>query len=483
MRPLVACGALLALLGAAPGVTFPQGPGEAWAASDVAKLRGDLDALLATDPAVRGAHVGVDAIDTTSGAALYERNPSDEFQPASTLKLLVGSVALERLGTSYRFATRLEDSGDVLVLRAGGDPFLRSSDLDSAAQAVSAAGVTGASGVAIDASHFDTPPYPAGWVWDDFSYDYAAPLSAAAVDGNVTAYSVLPGAKAGDPVRLAAGRLFVEPQTRCPGLVNRAVTAAADETATIDTLTLAPGCTAVVGRLAVTSVQAPSVTVAVGAPVENLRSVLAERLTGPAQRFVIGDSAVPATGVAGAGRVLWQHTSEPLAAWLGPSFWIPSDNFVGEQLLCEVGYVGSGAPGSTEKGLAVERAWLRANGIDPATTTLADGSGLSQYDRITPRDLVAILQHDWNGPNRQLVLDSLPVGGVRGTIEGLADTAAAGRVFAKTGSMSHVRGLAGYLATRRHGPVTFAFNVDDWNGDYAALAALRAKVLARIVSD
>jgi D-alanyl-D-alanine carboxypeptidase/D-alanyl-D-alanine-endopeptidase (penicillin-binding protein 4) len=156
---------------------------------------------------------------------------------------------------------------------------------------------------------------------------------------------------------------------------------------------------------------------------------------------------------------------------------------VAEQLLCEVGFVASGAPGSTGRGLDVERAWLAANGIDPATTTLADGSGLSQYDRITPRDLVAILQHDWNGPNRDLVLDSLPIGGARGRIEGIAGTAAAGRVFAKTGSMSHVRGLAGYLATQRHGAVTFAFNVDDWNGDYASLAALRARVLARIIGD
>jgi D-alanyl-D-alanine carboxypeptidase len=47
----------------------------------------------------------------------------------------------------------------------------------------------------------------------------------------------------------------------------------------------------------------------------------------------------------------------------------------------------------------------------------------------------------------------------------------------------HVRGLAGYLATERHGAVTFAFNVDDWNGEYPSLAALRAQVLSRIVND
>lgn len=482
LRRVAACVALPALLGAAP-VAFPRGSGAAWTAADVAKLDADLDALLARDPAIRGAHVGVLAFDTQTGTALYERSADDEFQPASTLKLLVGSVALERLGTAYRFTTRLERRGDGLVLRAGGDPLLTAIDVAEAADAVLAAGMTSASGVTIDASHFATPAYPAGWVWDDFSYDYAAPLSAAAVDGNVTTYAVLSGEKAGDPVRITAGRLSIELQTRCPGFVNRAVTGAASEPSTLDTLSLAPGCTALVGRLPASSVQAASVSVAVDDPLQNMQTVFAERLIGPTHRFVITNNGAAAVGAVAAGQTLWQHASEPLAAWLGPSFWIPSDNFVGEQLLCEVGFVATGAPGSTEKGLEVERAWLRANGIDPATTTLADGSGLSQYDRITPRDLVAILQHDWNGPNRQLVLDSLPVGGARGTIEGIAGTPAAGRVFAKTGSMSHVRGLAGYLATIRHDAVTFAFNVDDWNGEYAALAALRAKVLARIVSD
>jgi D-alanyl-D-alanine carboxypeptidase len=49
--------------------------------------------------------------------------------------------------------------------------------------------------------------------------------------------------------------------------------------------------------------------------------------------------------------------------------------------------------------------------------------------------------------------------------------------------MMHVRGLAGYLATKNHGAVTFAFEVDDWLGDYPSLAATRAAVLARLVRD
>ena len=471
-------------LGAAPAAAVrPANAGDAWSSSDVAKLRADLDAMLASDPAVRGAHVGVFATVTSSGATLYERNAGDEFQPASTLKLLVGSVALDKLGVAYRFATRLERTPEGLVLRAGGDPLLVASDLDAAARAVSAAGISGAQRLWIDAARFDTPPYPAGWVWDDFAYDYAARISAAALDENVVAYVVSPGPAPDAPVRLFDAGAPVVTAARCPGLIDRATTASGNESASIDTLTLAPDCAAVVGRIGVSSASKASIDVAVPDPIVHLHQALRAKLLAAAPGLALDDeNATPSDVPSAAGRVLWKHDSDPLSAWLGPSFWIPSDNFVAEQLLCEVGYVARGAPGSTERGLDAERTWLQSNGIDPAATTLADGSGLSQYDRITPRALVAILQHDWSGPNRDLVLDSLPVGGVRGTIEGIAGTAAAGRVYAKTGSMSHVRGLAGYLSTQRHGAVTFAFSVDDWNGDYAQLAAFRARVLERIIA-
>ena len=101
---------------------------------------------------------------------------------------------------------------------------------------------------------------------------------------------------------------------------------------------------------------------------------------------------------------------------------------------------------------------------------------------MTPRGVVAILRHDWDGPNRDAVLDDLPIAGVRGTLaSSFAGTPAAGRVFAKTGTLSHVAALAGYAANATHGPVVFAFDVDDALGDPSALRALRGRVLDLLV--
>ena len=480
------------LLAAAPAaIVTPAPSGAAWSASAVAVLRRDLDALLA-GKGLRGAHVGVYAIDAASCTPLYARDANDEFQPASTLKLLVGSAALERLGPDYRFGTSAElrtgPEGDYAraVVVAGGDPFLDAAALDDLVASLKQTKIVPRLGWGIDASRYDAQSYPEGWSWDDLAEDYAAPVSAMTFEENVVHLTLTPAADEGAPPSIGAAPIpYAAPVERMcnswsPVVVD-AVTGPPGGESTLDVSRAPFACTVVTGSIP-RGARPESVDAAVIRPVDYAMSYLYQEtkragiLPAPDPPLVGQPAPQPA-------QRFWAHASAPMREWLGPRFWIPSDNLVAELLLKELGFVAGGKPGTTGKGIAFEKSWLHGIGVDPATTTLADGSGLSQYDRITPRDLVAILTHDWNGPNRDLVLASLPVGGARGTIEGIAGTDAAGRVFAKTGSMSHVRGLAGYLAPLHHGAVIFAFSVDDWIGEYKALAAVRAAVLSRIVDD
>lgn len=485
-------------------IVLPAIDGDAWTPARIAALQHDLDALLASAPSIHSAHVGVLAIDTKSGMPLYQWNADDAFAPASTLKLVVGSAALEKLGPAFRFATRgYVASGEVstVLLLGGGDPFLETADLEGFADSVARLGVRQIR-LTLSAHRYDDEPYAAGWTWDDFAYDYAAPISALTLDENVVNFLVRPGPRPGSAPQVEVTNLppglhraltcvevVISPKpnaTLLPGQTYRCpTTLEAGAESTLD-VTLRDHQLTVIGGIAL---DARPESLAAAAPNANERAyeVASEVLRGKGVEIDAANARADpfASGyvLPGSARLIWTHNSPPLSEFLGSRFWIPSDNLVAELLLKELGYQTSGAPGTTESGIAFEKAWLQSIGVDPATTTLADGSGLSQYDRITPRDLAAVLQHDWNGPYRDLVLNSLPVGGARGTIEGIAGTPAAGRVFAKTGSMMHVRGLAGYLATERHGAVTFVFTVDDWLGDYPALAALRAAILSRIVQD
>jgi D-alanyl-D-alanine carboxypeptidase/D-alanyl-D-alanine-endopeptidase (penicillin-binding protein 4) len=453
-----------------------------------------LDRILAA-PALRGAHVGA-LVETTGGRQLYARGADDTIQPASTLKLLVGSVALERLGPGYRFATVLtHGDGDTLVLHGGGDPLLRRADLDAAADAVASAGIVRAQ-LSLDESHVAPDERRApGWEVDDVLQYYAPVVNGLPFEENVLPVTLLPGTGVGLPPAVQLPAPFVpldaalEPCRPGPTLLtftNAALTVAAGGP---DTSDVAPGACGDVVLTGNVPLGAPaSVDAAVDQPEELALAYFADAL---AHRSVTLLPPPPATGPlpgvvdtpfapAPVDGVVWRHDGEPLGALLA-DMWLPSDNLIAEELLREIDVAANAHAGSLEGGTAVERAWLRGIGVDPATLTLADGSGLSQYDRVTPRALVAILAHDWHGPNRDTVLAALPLAGVRGDLRGaMRGTPAAGHVYAKTGSMSHVRGLAGYVVTRTHGTLTFALSIDDWMGTDADLAAVRAAFCSRL---
>jgi D-alanyl-D-alanine carboxypeptidase/D-alanyl-D-alanine-endopeptidase (penicillin-binding protein 4) len=141
-----------------------------------------------------------------------------------------------------------------------------------------------------------------------------------------------------------------------------------------------------------------------------------------------------------------------------------SDNLYAEILLRHLGRIATpdATVPSVKLGLEVEAEWL---GWPRETYRLVDGSGLSRYDLLTPRQVADVL---YRMRNRQDFRRSLAVAGVDGTMAGrLAGTRAAGRVYAKTGTLSGVSALAGYIGDRW----TFAFMV---NGHVGPLAAVRA---------
>ncbi|MGD1065533.1 MAG: D-alanyl-D-alanine carboxypeptidase/D-alanyl-D-alanine-endopeptidase, partial [Vulcanimicrobiaceae bacterium] len=457
---------------------------------------------------LRGAHIGLYAIDARDGHVLYERNADDAFQPASSLKLLVGSAALERLGPDYRFRTTLLANGPIengelrgaLILRAGNDPFLNASDLDAAASAVASAGIHSVAAVVVDDGRDSAPGYPPGWTQDDFSYYYAPLVGALAFEENVVHVTVAPALHAGVPALVTTAPI-VGPSPAVGGcgptvdvqVVDDASTADAGTTDTIDVHREPSGCIHVVGSIplggapdhldaAVPSPDAYAVQALTAALARHGVHVpafdaLAQPWPAAAEHRIVPPQRPQA-------QVVWTHDSEPLRDVLA-DMWFPSDNLVAEMLLRELAVSVDGVPGTSTNGVAIEQAWLTALGLDAGGLTLVDGSGLSVYDRITPHDMVMILQHDWNGPHHDLILDDLPIAAVRGTLKDdfERDSPTAGRVFAKSGSLTHVRTMAGYAANATHGTVIFAFDVDDWVGDAAALADVRARVLAHFVTD
>ena len=153
-----------------------------------------------------------------------------------------------------------------------------------------------------------------------------------------------------------------------------------------------------------------------------------------------------------------------------------SDNFAAELLLKELGRT-LRAEGSSAAGVVASRQVLGPLGVPLGAA--ADGSGLSAHDRQSPGAQVALLRAGGRSPVADSFRAALPVGCVDGTLRRrFCGTPAAGRVFAKTGTLAGVRTLAGYTTTASGRPVYFAFQLSGVRDGARALRALdRAVVL------
>ena len=126
-----------------------------------------------------------------------------------------------------------------------------------------------------------------------------------------------------------------------------------------------------------------------------------------------------------------------------------SDNFIAEMLTKKLGARELGS-GSTAAGTTVMRRVLRTRGIPLTGVRLADGSGLSRYDRMTAIAIAALLISAWSDPAlRDPFVASLPVAGISGTLKDRMERPPArGHVRAKTGTTSRASALSGYVGRR-----------------------------------
>ncbi len=134
-----------------------------------------------------------------------------------------------------------------------------------------------------------------------------------------------------------------------------------------------------------------------------------------------------------------------------------SDNTSAEMLLKLISIASGTKPGTTAGGLNAMKEVLAERRIDPSSFTLVDGSGLDRANKVT---CLALVQAIETAPEE--LRASLPVAGESGTlIERMLGDAVRGKVRAKTGTLNGISSLAGDVATRGGGTVEFAMVLND----------------------
>jgi D-alanyl-D-alanine carboxypeptidase/D-alanyl-D-alanine-endopeptidase (penicillin-binding protein 4) len=420
-----------------------------------AKLVQQVDTLL-EEPGLKGGFQGVIVQSMDDWAVWYERNPELLFMPASNMKLLTSAAVLNALGPDWRFETVLLRNGSIdqdgtlhgsLFLKGSGDPLLSSADLDAMVEQVRGAGIRRVQGKLIgDDNRFDHKKYGRGWPWDNMPNYYSAPLSGLNLNGNLLAVTVDPGKKPGDPLQVS-----VAPTSKYARLTIRArTTEKGSKPALAVSRELGSNEVTVDGTLPVDSrseVRKP-VDVTVEDPTEFTLAYLADKLKLAGIDVTGGHEAGYAPSASNqATTEVSRHTSIPLSEIL-LRLNKPSDNLIAECLLKMLG-AEKGKEGSAAEGAAVVAAWLKSFGADPAGLVMADGSGVSRYNLVSPRTIATVLKAMATHPQGRLWMDSLPVAGVDGTLRNrLKGTAAEKNVHAKTGSISNASSLSGYVTTK-----------------------------------
>ena len=199
--------------------------------------------------------------------------------------------------------------------------------------------------------------------------------------------------------------------------------------------------------------------------VRGLRDALVERGIGlPGGLEVVTSGVSPAYQRM---RPVARHTSPPLEAFVGLTN-TDSNNMYAERILRTTASALFPSPGPVRPSLrrrAADRL-LERLGIDPVTFVVADGSGLSRSNRLTPIGIVRLLEGMRDHPDpatRDAFIRSLPLGGFTGTLDRRYRAGdARGNVRAKTGYIRGVRTLSGYVTTARDHTIAFSILCNDY---------------------
>jgi D-alanyl-D-alanine carboxypeptidase/D-alanyl-D-alanine-endopeptidase (penicillin-binding protein 4) len=427
-----------------------------WTPAELSRMRADLGRAFAPALSDRYSLAVIDA----TGRVIYGADDDRAVAPASVQKLIVADAALRVLGPDYRFHTVLAaehapSSDGVLEgnlwLVGSGDPSLRSSDLREGIALLARAGLRRIDGaIAVDAHEMTGPEINPHWNPDDANEDFQAPTSAISIDDDTAEFRVYGGAP-GTPARVV-----VVPANRALHLSGEVMTSAASDSVII--AADAPDVFRLAGTIPADTEEK------FWLPVHDMPRYAGDVLMRMAHQAGIAVASPPAVSSAPLDTiVLWDHRSQPLRVLMTHMLFV-SDNHYAEELMRTLG-VDAGGTGSDADGLAAELHFLRSAGIPAPGLHVVDGSGLAEADRVAAITLARVLSDAELDDRGTPLYGMLPAGGRDGTLKNYDFTSALGRIRAKTGHLSDADSLAGYINTRHHGRLAFAFMINDSPGD------------------
>ena len=384
---------------------------------------------------------------------LLQHQVSKVLNPASTMKLVTSYAALALLGPSYRWKTEIYTDGHVhegvlkgnLYIKGYGDPSMMADDFNRLLHMLYNVGIHQINGdLVIDNSYFASVSPPASKFDNEPLRAYNATPNAFLVNAKTT--SIRFDANANEV------NVSVEPDIRAIKVVNQVKVKVGDCNGWRNSLTydVAQHNTGLQNMSAVVTL---SGSYPANCGEKYLELVVLDENTYHLSLFKTlwqslgggfkGDirlQTVPITA-----QKIMQYESDTLAQIL-PNMNKWSNNLMARQMLLSIAAEKLGAPATEPNGALAISHWLEGIGFTFQELNIENGSGLSRIERISPAHMGEMLVNAYYSPVMPELIASLPISALDGTMQKrLKDSELKGRAHLKTGSLSGVFTLAGYV--------------------------------------
>jgi len=448
------------------------------------------------DSAMKHAAVSFCIAETDNSNMIFEHNSRQSLTPASIMKLITTSAALELLGPDYKFRTSIGYTGVLkngsgrlngdIVIMGGGDPVFGSKKFgdhyadfpEKWIEELKNTGIRRIKGrVITDDSYYDYQPVPPKWLWEDIGNYYGAGAYGLSVFDNT--YEIHFITSSDSLYHVITG---VYPEECRVDLKDRLTVSGTEDEGYVFA---APYSNS--GWLAGTI------------PVNQNDFVLKASIQDPPLLLAkIIDKKLREAGI--------KISDTPTAARLEPPVnkqftqiaYIDSPplkdiievlnhesvNLYAEHLLKELGKVFKDS-GTVTAGIETIKGFLERAGVEAEGIFIEDGSGLSPLNAINALDMVSLLIYmKRDGKHFSEFLNSLPEAGKEGTLKNyFKDNIFAARMVAKSGSMTRVRSYAGYLQTISGKDLAFCIIVNNFTGSSRNIVAHIEDILKEIIID
>ncbi|PSB03223.1 D-alanyl-D-alanine carboxypeptidase/D-alanyl-D-alanine endopeptidase [Merismopedia glauca] len=421
---------------------------------------------ITTRPLLAKARWGI-AVETLSGGkTLYSQERDKYFIPASNVKLLTSAAALTRLGSDFRIRTSIyatDSPKQSLLLVGRGDPSFSNPQLRELVRQLQAKNYTQIEELKVSDRYFQGTTTHPTWEWEDVQYYYGTIVNSLILNQNAVGLTIYPQ-KVGNPLNYVwSDPLAVWGRP----VANESLTSEANSAANLQLIGI-PGKSLlkIQGQLPVGS-QPESQSLAVIDPAKYFTdsfqvALLSVGIKVKAVKFLSTTEAPnPETEVA--------FVESPPLTDLLMEVNQNSNNLYSEVLLRTLGAIKQPKQDYDVSvvGLSTIKDTLKQIGVDPQSYIIVDGSGLSRHNLVSPDSLIQTLKAMDKSPYASVYRQSLPASGMNGTLKNRFGNAV-NLIQAKTGTMTGVVALSGYITPTDYEPLVFSIIVNQ--SDQKAIA-------------